>query len=98
MDQRIMYCLISGYKMNVANSEDDHYRIKHVPDLKIGLHSESTLNIKGKKLPSTVIYDELFIMGSVMRINTESKKDSSVIERIEINIVSRVPTVLMRRI
>jgi len=94
IDKRIMYCFLIGLKLNIANMSktgSDNYTIKNVPSSKIRISPSSVLS---NTSPKHVFYDELFIMGNVLPVNPESTKTISIIEKIEINIVSKIPKVL----
>lgn len=61
LDQKILACLIIGYRLNTAvKSKEDLYRTQYAKDIRIKLSKLSFLNLKEKE-PKNVFYNELFV-------------------------------------
>jgi len=74
IDDRILCCLILGYRTNIANksSRDDSYATQYSKHMKIKLSRMSFFGIKNS-MPSNVIYNELFISMGKNELNIVSK-------------------------
>lgn len=74
LDDRIMVCLLSGYKIQVANqsSKNNEYVMDHDKKKKISIDSNSFLLME-KNLPKSIFYHELFMMMGNSSFNIVSK-------------------------
>ncbi len=80
VDDRILACLIIGYRTNMATRKGkSEYRTIYAKDLKIKINKNSFLHL-GKMLPKNIIYSELFISMGKSDLNIVSKTPQKLLE------------------
>lgn len=81
-DKKILYCLYYSHILQTANKIDNknNYRTLYSGDLKIKINQQSFINFS-EKSPSSVFYNELFILLGKADLNIVSKKLKSITKK-----------------
>ena len=84
VDDRLLCSLIMAYHLNVGNLTDkNHYRTL-TADMRITIDKNSFFFINNKKLPKSIIYNELFIFGKNANLNIVSKRPNKLVNLLAI--------------